>query len=105
MKIGWFNKENYKTENVITGLAKVPLSQAYAVLLIGCLLGGPLMIGTMFYIVLSSKDDSILPIVVVFFCAGFIFLLGLSLPYIVILSSEVNDLKKRIRTLETKQSC
>ncbi len=105
MKIGLFNKKNYRTENVITGLAKVPLRQAYALLLMGCFFGGPLMLGTMFYILLSSKADSILPIVVVFFCAGFIFLLGLSLPYIVILSSEVNELKKRIQTLETKKSC
>ena len=103
MKIGLFNKDNYKTENVIDGLATIPLRNVYLILMFGVLFGSPVTIVSMLYILIYAKNDSLLPIVVVFVCGVFSFLFAMSLPYLVILSKEIQQLKQKLQAIENKK--
>ena len=102
-----FTKDHWRTENIVQGLARIPLGQVHAVL--GLALAGGVMFSVSLFLIrppLPARLQELLDLVpppVWLLILGFLaFCLFFPLAYIVYLAKELQSAKDRIEKLETQ---
>jgi hypothetical protein len=90
MKLGMFDKANYQPEKVLRGVAATSLKQAGFLCGLGALAGGPIFaVSLLLFLREMDVVDTTSLCIAGMFVGMFLFLLGMSLPYIVYISKEL----------------
>ena len=94
MALGMFNSKNYQSDTVVRGLSLIPLRQAGFLCALGALLGGPIALVS-FICFLKQRELNDISIICIpgMFAGGFLCLLGMTVPYIIYLSKELQLIK------------
>ena len=94
MALGMFNSKNYQSDTVIRGLSLIPLRQVGFLCAFGVLVGGPVvLISFICFLKQGELNDTSIIYISGMFGGGFLFLLGMTIPYIVYLSKELQLIK------------
>ncbi len=96
MSLGIFNKRNYQSSTIVKGISRIPSSQANLFLIMGVLLGGSLLLISLFACLAETENDDALVFFVLLVVGTFMLNLGMSVPYLVHLSKEVVKIKESL---------
>ena len=100
--LGMFNSKNYRSDKVVSSIATISLKQAGFLCGFGSLVGGPVaLVGMLAFLKLKNIPIDVMLCIAGMFIGGFLFLLGLTVPYIVYLAKEVSAIKDCLRPMQT----
>ncbi len=99
-KLGMFDSNNYRSEVVVRGIAKIPLKKVGFLCGFGALVGGPVaLVGMLSFLKLKSIPIDLTLSIAGMFIGGFLFLIGMTVPYIVYLAKEVTNIKDCLHSM------